>query len=83
MTDSGGNALSATGNTVALDTDQTVHPALSVNGTTDGVINSTEAHHVTFTVSGLEDETGTATFRDAHGRTHPQRCREMEPSRSI
>ena len=44
----------------------TANATLSVNDTTDHIINSTEAGNVSFTVSGLgSNETGAATFTDA------------------
>ena len=63
FTDTEGNSASATGNSVALDTDKTEVATLAVNDTADHVINATEATAVSFTVGGLDDAgTGTVTF---------------------
>src|SRR5207302_5712719 len=65
FTDGEGNSASATGNTVALDTDKTEVATLTVDATTDSVINNTESTNVSFTVGGLDDTgTGTVTFSD-------------------
>src|SRR5207237_7311767 len=63
-TDAAGSQLNATGNPVALDTDSDQTASLAVADTADHVINGAEAATVAFTVGGLDDETGTATFTD-------------------
>src|SRR5437879_4550513 len=65
FTDAEGNTASATGNTVALDTDKTETATLTVADTLDHVINNSESTAVSFTVAGLDDGgTGTVTFSD-------------------
>src|SRR5437016_3014632 len=65
FTDAEGNTASATGNTVALDTDKTETATLTVADTLDHVINNSESTAASFTVAGLDDGgTGTVTFSD-------------------
>src|SRR6185437_7165503 len=65
FTDAVGNPASATGNSVALDTDAGETATLVVADTADNVINGTESTNVSFTVGGLDDAgTGTVTFSD-------------------
>jgi hypothetical protein len=65
FTDAVGNTVSATGNAVALDTDKTEVATLSVNDTSDHIINNAESTAVAFTVGGLDDTgSGTVTFTD-------------------
>ena len=56
-----GFGTTAVGNTVSLDTDNTLTPSLSVN--------ASNPSDVVFTVSGLEsDYSGTVTFTDSNGK---------------
>jgi Ca2+-binding RTX toxin-like protein len=66
VSDRTGNPAPEATCSLKVDTDQAVMAAasLSVNDTTDHVINAVEAKAVSFTVSGLDDETGTVTFGD-------------------
>jgi Ca2+-binding RTX toxin-like protein len=61
--DIAGNNIVTTGNQITLDTDKGVAPVLLVNGG-QPVIGIAHAGAVAFTVSGLDDEIGTATFSD-------------------
>ena len=59
---SNGSGTTATGNSVSLDIDSSLNPALSVNAANPA--------DVTFTVSGLEsDYSGTVTFTDSTGKS--------------
>ena len=70
ITDVDGNAASATGNAVALDTDAGQVATLVVDDTANHNINATESTAVSFTVGGLDDAgTGTVTFTDAASNT--------------
>src|SRR6185503_17459403 len=65
FTDVDGNAASATGNAVELDTDAGQVATLTVDDTANHNINATESSSVAFTVGGLDDAgTGTVTFTD-------------------
>src|SRR5205085_2088374 len=58
-----GNSFSASGNQVTLDSDKGVTPSLVLDGG-QPVIGIVHDSAVAFRVSGLDDETGTATFSD-------------------
>jgi hypothetical protein len=59
--DSAGATATANGNSVSLDTDKDLNPAITVNAANPA--------NVKFTISGFEgDETGTMTFTDSTGR---------------
>lgn len=64
VSDQAGNSFQAAGNGITLDTDKGVTPTLVVDGGGNPVINAAASRSISFTVSGLEDETGTATFSD-------------------